>query len=169
MKPSLLVTAMITGAFSMGALAENPNSRARANCASNVNGLDTCTMEITIPKGMVSWYITSQTEGKPGLKVERVGNAESNEDLPVMQTSVFSPDLSNKSFGNFEVVTPGVYKLTFSNIRQLEMDQASIVNNVLGTLVSTTYQFAGEDSFDNDLTDVFASFTWFKREEITPQ
>lgn len=169
MNKSLLVTAIMTGAFSMGALAENPNTRAGANCVTNVNGLDTCYIEITIPKGMVSWYITSQTEGKPGLKVERVGNAENSEDLPVMQTSVFSPDLSNKSFGNFEVTAPGVYKLTFSNINQLEMDQASIINNVRGTLVSTTYQFAGEDSFDNDLTDVFASFTWFKREEIAPQ
>lgn len=118
-----------------------------------------CVAVLELDPGVVSWYITSQADGNPGLSMRYI--APNGIPVEVMKTSVFSPDLSNKSFGDFEVTVEGTYELVFTNITKLRGQDSGIFNR--STAVSINYQYAGEDGVDDDFNDVYGALTWFRR------
>ena len=123
-------------------------------CNSTAN---TCTFSIELFKGTaVSWYIVSQTSNTPGMKITSASTGQL-----LVDTKVFSRDLSNRSTGDFIVPEYGMYTVVFSNINQARFQQATIT---AGTdIASQVYQFAGEDGSDNDFNDIYAAITWYKR------
>ncbi|MCL1124854.1 hypothetical protein [Shewanella surugensis] len=117
----------------------------------------TCVFEIPIVEGRaVSWYITSQTAGNPGIEIV------SPEGDLIAKTTVYSRELNNKSIGDFIAPSTGRYTVIFSNMNEVLTDTATITND-WGTTVSQTFQFAGEDSSDYDYNDIFAVITWFDK------
>lgn len=110
--------------------------------------------------GAVSWYITSQAAENPGLIIRY--KDKSGKWVEIVNTNVYSTDLSNKSFGDFIAPVKGDYQFIFTNVIYLERDTAAIINDNLDN-VTVTYQFAGEDGTDGDFNDIYASVTWLKR------
>lgn len=121
--------------------------------------LQQCTATVELDPGMVTWYLTSQGDENPGLKVNYINSL--GELIDVIKTSVYSEDLSNKSTGTFEVTEPGDYQLVFTDIMDLREDIAGIFYR--STPVSITYQFAGDAGSNRAFRDVYGSLTWMKR------
>jgi hypothetical protein len=142
--------------LSVSVLAENEVSNNNIYC---VEEKKECVAVLELDPGVVSWYITSQADGNPGLSMRYI--APNGMPVEVMKTSVFSKDLSNKSFGDFEVIVEGTYELVFSNITKLRGQDSGIFNR--STAVSINYQYAGEDGVDDDFNDVYSALTWFRR------
>ncbi len=116
-----------------------------------------CYTEVTFVIGKpVTWLITAQTSGTPGLKVGYYDD-DDNWNL-VVDTSVHSVDLNNKSTGDFMPPITGVYKVIFSNTKGVKEDTAAIVNDLLETVV-VTRQYATEDGGDGDYNDSFITIT----------
>ncbi|WP_298773130.1 hypothetical protein [uncultured Shewanella sp.] len=116
-----------------------------------------CTFKVPIVEGRaVSWYITSQTAGNPGIKII------SPDGELMAKTTVYSKDLNNKSSGDFIAPTTERYTVIFSDMVEVVSDTATITSD-WGDTVSQTFQFAGEDWTDNDYNDIFAAITWFTK------
>lgn len=116
-----------------------------------------CTTVITFVIGKpVTWLITAQTAGTPGLKI---GYTDTHGDWQlVVDTSVHSVDLNNKSTGDFMPPITGKYDVIFTNTVDVYEDTAAIINDLLQTVV-VTRQYATEDSGDGDYNDSFITIT----------
>lgn len=152
-----VLTALLLGSVAISATANNISSTAPQCVFSEKR----CTIDIVLPAGVVSWYITSQAAGNPGLIIRYKDDREVWQE--VVKTTVHSTDLSNKSFGDFVIDQKRKYELIFTGMVELTGDEANIANSDRDT-VSSVFQFAGEDGSDGDFNDIYASVTWFKKQ-----
>ena len=110
--------------------------------------------EVNLPHGVVSWYVTSQS-AQP--KTFQIKNPEGG---LVVETKVFSTNLSNFSSGRF-TSNGGKHTVSFPDCTDVRQDNASILDGNNNTVVVTD-QFAGEDGNDADYNDIFATINWYK-------
>jgi|GEM_PF-6670003 hypothetical protein len=103
----------------------------------------------------VSWYATAQSSIPKTLEIKDPTGKM------IVNTTVFSTDLSNFSVGSFIARMTGEYLVSFPGTRDVRDDTATITNN-RGDTVAQTYQFAGEDSIDGDYNDIFTTITWYR-------
>jgi hypothetical protein len=110
--------------------------------------------KITLPRGVVSWYIASQSDAAKSMTIKDGNNTM------VVDTKVFSKSLSNFSTGSF-TSAGGEHVVSFPDCRDVKKDQATIVNSHNQTIVVTN-QYAGEDGSDGDYNDIYAAVTWYQ-------
>lgn len=119
---------------------------------------DRCQLSFKFDAGVISWYVVSQMEQVFELTVKEVGSGKI-----VVNTSVYSTDFSNASFGKFEVPTSSIYDVIIKNVSLVEYNKVDLEVSPLKPLTST-YQFAGSSITGNELGDFFGLITWFKRD-----
>lgn len=152
-----VLTALLLGSVAISTTANNMSSVASQCMRSEKR----CTIEMVLPPGVVSWYITSQAAGNPGLIIRFKDDGDVWQE--VVKTTVHSTDLSSKSFGDFIIDKKRTYELIFTDVIEVAIDKAFIANTDADT-VSKTMQVAGEDGMDGDFNDIYASVTWFKKQ-----
>ena len=110
---------------------------------------------LRLPRGVVSWYATSQSASAKTFKItDSTGKV-------LVETKVFSRDLSNFSVGSF-TSSGGDHTVSFPDCRDVKTDKATIVDGNNDSVVVTD-QYAGEDSIDGDYNDIFATINWYKK------
>lgn len=115
---------------------------------------------IKIPGNVnVVWTITSQADFCQGLIIKDPKGKE------IVNTSVLSNDMSNVSYGTFQV--PGTFKKDYEYNVQIDPSVDCKSGNVniraKKDVVASCFVFANEDHQDGDFNDAFITITWFAR------